>query len=99
LLARADDDIDAGTAAATAATAEPVTEVPAATAPAGTDIRTVSGTGVSVREAPSNSGTRLFALAAGENVTVTGSDKGWLQIVDGRGRTGWAYSDFLAPKP
>lgn len=97
LLAGADDDGAADTAAI-AGTTEPASEAPAATTPAGADIRTVSGTGVSVREAPSNSGTRLFALAAGEDVTVTGSDKGWLQIVDSRGRTGWAYSQFLAPK-
>lgn len=104
LLAEADDAVVAETATLAAApapeppAAAPAPEAPSAAAPADTDIRTVAGSGVSVREAPSNSGARLFALAAGEEVIVTGSDKGWLQIVDGRGRTGWAYSDFLAPK-
>jgi SH3-like domain-containing protein len=95
---------DAAAATETAATAAPAAAValpdpPAADVSEGAAIRTVAGSGVSVRETPSNSGARLFALAAGEDVRVTGSDKGWLQIVDGRGRTGWAYSDFFAPAP
>jgi hypothetical protein len=56
----------------------------------------VTGKGVTVRSGPAKSNAALFALAGGQKVTVTDNQKGWLQIVDGQGRTGWAYSSFLA---
>ncbi|HEV7717920.1 MAG TPA: SH3 domain-containing protein [Arsenicitalea sp.] len=65
-------------------------------APAGTDVRLVGGAGVTVRSGPSKSNPRLFALAAGQKVTIAGNQKGWLQIVDAKGRRGWAYSSFFA---
>jgi cytoskeletal protein RodZ len=56
----------------------------------------VSGQGVTVRSGPSKASSALFALAGGQKVTITSNQKGWLQIVDAQGRTGWAYSTFLA---
>lgn len=91
----------AGAEAATPTDATEAATAPSDTAeaaPEDTDVRTVAGSGVSVCEQPSNTATRLFALPAGEDVTVTGNDRGWLRITDSRGRTGWAYSDFLAPR-
>lgn len=66
------------------------------TAPTKSGVRQVGGQGVTVRSGPSRSNARMFALAAGEKVTVTGTQKGWLQIIDARGRPGWAYSSYLA---
>jgi hypothetical protein len=55
----------------------------------------IGGQGVTVRSGPSKSNGALFALAAGQKVTVKSNQKGWLQIVDAQGRTGWAYSALL----
>ena len=33
-------------------------------------------------------------LAAGEKVTVTARQRGWVQITDSQGRQGWAYSSL-----
>jgi len=55
----------------------------------------VGGSGVSVRAGPSKSKSVLFNLAAGQKVTVGARQRGWLQITDAQGRSGWAYSDFL----
>ncbi|MDB5562192.1 MAG: hypothetical protein JWN11_1610 [Hyphomicrobiales bacterium] len=52
--------------------------------------------GVTVRSGPSKSNAGLFGLAVGQKVSVTSNQNGWLQIVDGQGRTGWAYSSFFA---
>jgi len=59
------------------------------------DLRIVGGQGVNVRAKPSMSGAKLFALASGEKVTVKQNQRGWLNIVDDQGRSGWAYSDYL----
>ncbi len=75
------------------APAEETQRAPAAGA-AGT--RTVLGQGVNVRSNPSSGAEKLFALAGGKVVTVTGEERGWLRIIDGEGRTGWAYSRFLS---
>lgn len=71
----------------------------AAPAAAGNDASAmiVGGAGVNVRSAPSMSGSKLFALPAGERVTVGDRRRGWLEITDDQGRTGWSYSDFLYP--
>lgn len=58
-------------------------------------IRTVAGAGVNVRSGPSNGSGKLFALAGGTTVEVTGEDRGWLNVVDAEGRSGWAYSEFF----
>jgi uncharacterized protein YraI len=56
----------------------------------------ISGGGVTVRSGPG--GAQLFALARGQKVTVTGKQRGWLQVVDSQGRRGWAYSDFFGTR-
>ena len=64
-------------------------------AAASADTRVVGGQGVTVRSGPSTASGRLFALANGQQVTVIGTKRGWLQIVDKRGRKGWAYSRYF----
>jgi uncharacterized protein YgiM (DUF1202 family) len=56
----------------------------------------VGGSGVSVRSGPSKAHGVLFNLAAGQKVTVSGKQRGWLQITDAAGRHGWAYSDLFS---
>jgi len=56
----------------------------------------VGRSGVNVRAAPATSGKKLFALTPGQKVTVTKTDKGWLQIRDAKGRTGWLYSTYVS---
>ena len=56
----------------------------------------VGGSGVSVRSGPSRSHGVLFNLAAGQKVTVSGKQRGWLQITDATGRHGWAYSNLFS---
>jgi SH3-like domain-containing protein len=58
-------------------------------------VRKVAGAGVTVREGPGKSHGQLFSLAGGSEVTVLDDNKGWLKITDGKGRTGWAYKDYL----
>lgn len=67
----------------------------AATAPSGSQ-RTVLGAGVNVRSGPSTSSERLFALPGGEKVTVTAEERGWLNVTDDRGRTGWLYQSYVS---
>lgn len=55
----------------------------------------VGGSGVSVRAGPSKSKSVLFNLAAGQKVTVGARQRGWLQVTDAQGRSGWAYSELL----
>ena len=55
----------------------------------------VVGTGVSVRAGPAGSTDRLFALSPGEEVTIVESRERWRKIVDARGRSGWAYAQYL----
>lgn len=56
----------------------------------------VGGSGVSVRSGPSKTHGVLFNLAAGQKVTVTSKQRGWLQITDSTGRHGWAYSNLFS---
>jgi hypothetical protein len=63
-------------------------------APSGAQMK-VGGSGVSVRAGPSKSKSVLFNLAAGQKVTVGSRQRGWVQITDAQGRSGWAYSDYL----
>ena len=67
----------------------------AATPVATADTRTVGGAGVNVRSGPSKSSGKLFALASGAEVTVKENKRGWLHVVDAKGRAGWVYSSFL----
>ncbi|MEO6396274.1 MAG: SH3 domain-containing protein [Devosia sp.] len=57
--------------------------------------RIVAGQGVNVRSGPGKSQSKLFALAGGTKVTIGENRKGWLEITDSKGRTGWVYKDYL----
>lgn len=68
---------------------------PAAAEAKASNVRKVAGAGVTVREGPGKSHNQLFSLPGGSEVTVSDDNKGWLKITDGKGRTGWAYKDYL----
>ncbi len=56
----------------------------------------IKGQGVNVRSNPRKGQNEvLFTLAGGEEVTVVEMSNGWAKIVDSRGRSGWAYGDYL----
>lgn len=55
----------------------------------------VTGKGANVRASPSKAGKILFALRSGEVVTIVSSKRGWMQVKDDQGRTGWMYGDAL----
>jgi SH3-like domain-containing protein len=57
--------------------------------------KVVTGSGVTVRAGPGKSNKQLFALAAGSEVTVLDDSRGWLKVTDAKGRTGWAYKDYV----
>jgi len=57
---------------------------------------TITGQGANVRSSPTMGAGVLFALAGGTRVVVLGNQRGWLQVKDPRGRTGWVYSDFVS---
>jgi uncharacterized protein YgiM (DUF1202 family) len=78
-------------------TPAPVADDSAATSTpaAGGSERIVSGSGVTVRSQPGHDGARLFALTAGQHVTVSGTQRGWLHVTNAKGQTGWAYSSFF----
>jgi len=74
--------------------AEPV-KVASTDAGAGTDVRTVGGSGVTVRSGPGRSNGRVFALSSGEKVIVHENRSGWLRITDDQGREGWLYQSLV----
>ena len=85
---------------------EPVTEEPvveqeeepaaSAYAPVRGGSAVVGRQGANVRTLPKTGGSQvLFALAAGEEVTVMETTKGWLKVVDSRGRSGWVWSELV----
>ena len=52
--------------------------------------------GANVRSLPKTGGSEvLYALASGEEVTVTETSKGWSKVVDSRGRSGWVWNELL----
>jgi hypothetical protein len=55
----------------------------------------VTGKGANVRASPSKAGKVLFALRGGELVSIVSSKRGWMQVKDAQGRTGWMYGDAL----
>lgn len=55
----------------------------------------VIGKGANVRASPSKAGKVLFALRGGETVSIVSSKRGWMQVKDDQGRTGWMYGDAL----
>ena len=48
-----------------------------------------------VRATPSRSGEVLFALDTGTAVTAGRTERGWIEVTDPKGRTGWVYGDFV----
>lgn len=89
-------NLDLEAARPPAAQTADIAEKPAAASPTAPDRRIVGGSGVNVRSGPSKASSKLFALAAGQEVTVSANDKGWLQVVDAQGRSGWIYKTFLS---
>lgn len=81
------------------ASAEPVAEEsPSLAYAAGGngDTATVLGAGANVRSKPQKGGSDvLFALRGGAEVTIVETSKGWMRVVDDRGRSGWVYGDYL----
>ena len=57
---------------------------------------TITGQGANVRSSPTAGNNVMYALAGGTKVVVLGDQRGWLQVKDLRGRTGWVYSDFVS---
>lgn len=56
----------------------------------------ITGKGANVRSLPSTkTGKILFALRAGEIVTIVENKRSWTQIKDDQGRTGWIYGGAL----
>jgi hypothetical protein len=52
--------------------------------------------GANVRSAPKTRGSSvLFALAPGEDVTVTQTSEGWSKVVDKSGRSGWVWNELI----
>jgi hypothetical protein len=78
---------------------EPVVEeepTASAYAPVRGGSATVGRQGANVRSLPKTGGSDvLFALASGEDVTVTETSKGWSKVVDSRGRSGWVWNELL----
>lgn len=70
-------------------------DVPAVEPEKADDLKTVTGSGVTVRSGPGKSNKQLFNLAGGSDVTVLDDSKGWLKIKDAKGRTGWAYKSYI----
>lgn len=73
-------------------------ESPAASAyaPVRGGVATVGRQGANVRSQPSTRGSDvLFALAGGQEVTITQTSKGWHKVVDDRGRSGWIWGELL----
>jgi len=80
------------------ASAEPVAEEPSslAYAAASGDTAVVLGSGANVRSKPQKGGSDvLFALRGGAEVTIVETSKGWMRVVDDRGRSGWVYGQYL----
>jgi SH3-like domain-containing protein len=72
-----------------------VKDPPAAEPEKPADVKKVTGSGVTVRAGPGKSNKQLFNLAGGSEVTVADESKGWVKITDAKGRTGWAYKDYV----
>ena len=78
-----------------ASVAPPQDPAPAKAGAAGSVYVTIGGGGAYVRTSPARGSVRLFALARGDRVRITQTQKGWDQIVDAKGRTGWVYAALL----
>lgn len=72
-----------------------IKDAPAAEPEKPASLRTVAGSGVTVRAGPGKSNKALFNLSGGAEVSVLDESKGWLKVRDGDGRTGWAYKTYI----
>ncbi len=72
-----------------------IKDAPAAEPEKPTSLRTVAGSGVTVRSGPGKSNKALFNLPGGAEVSVLDESKGWLKVKDTDGRTGWAYKTYI----
>lgn len=78
--------------------AGPEEESPAASAyaPVNRGSAIIGRQGANVRSQPSTRSSEvLFALASGDEVTITETSKGWSKVVDDRGRSGWIWGELL----
>lgn len=66
-------------------------EPPAATG----DFRIISD--VTIRATPENHGKPLGTIAAGEYITATATENGWVQIAQNGNVLGWIYQRFIEP--
>jgi uncharacterized protein YgiM (DUF1202 family) len=55
----------------------------------------VGDSAINVRSGPSQANKKLFALAAGAEVDVTGRSGDWVAITDGKDRDGWVDASLL----
>ncbi|MEQ1899638.1 MAG: SH3 domain-containing protein [Devosia sp.] len=72
-----------------------VVKEPTPVASSNPDLRIVAGQGVNVRSGPGKSKEKLFALPGGAEVRIGASERGWYEVTDDQGRTGWVYKDYL----
>jgi uncharacterized protein YgiM (DUF1202 family) len=73
--------------------AAPVAVAPPAATPAFT--HTVLASSLRVRAGPQKTTPQVFVLEEGAEVTALGTERGWIEIRDRDGRTGWVYGKYL----
>lgn len=67
--------------------------VPDAATPAFT--HTVAASSLRVRTGPNKNTPQVFVLENGAQVTALRTERGWLEVRDRDGRTGWVYGKYL----
>jgi len=87
----AGDQVDMTSSAVEAPVPAPLSERPPEPQ---VDARTIRSA-ANVRATPSRSGEVLFALDTGTAVTAGRTERGWIEVTDPKGRTGWVYGDFV----
>ncbi len=94
--------IEPAAATSSAAAVEPLVldepaETPAtAVAEPSRQLVTVQGKATNVRAGPSKDHERLFVLDKGAEVEALAATAEWVRIVDGKGRAGWIWGEYLA---
>lgn len=77
------------------ATSVAAVETPVPTPVLDEDIRIVTAQALNVRDRPSSSSNVMGKLVAGEEVTVIGEERSWLEVVTPDGRSGWISGKFV----
>lgn len=74
-----------------------VAEIPVETvaAPLSGDVRIVTAEALNIRDQPSSSSNVLGKLVAGDEVTVVGQERTWLEVVTADGKSGWISGKFV----